>query len=126
MNHEVNKLVEVYKEHGKIIVGCDFDDTIFPYTEVDDIKDRCKMVIDLIQSIRSEIILCLYSCDSPRNLRYKAHIMDLNGIKPDYIMESPVKITEYDTKPYFNILLDDKAGIHESIANLNQFKKQIL
>lgn len=38
------------------------------------------------------------------------------GIKVDYINESPIMNTR---KPYYNILLDDRAGLQEAADTLN-------
>jgi len=121
---ETLKLIKAYKQHKTIIVGLDFDDTIFPLTKTSRVQDRCGDVLGLIIEIKDLITICLYSVGSNQELIYKEHIMDLRGIKPEYINESPVKIGN-GGKPYFNILLDDKAGLNESIEILKEFKNNI-
>ena len=126
MSYELQKLIKAYNQHGSIIVALDFDDTIFPYTENHDIKERCEALIELIQSIRKHIVLCLFSCDNEHTMRYKVKIMELSGINPDFVNDSPVKIHGETKKPYYNILLDDKAGLSEATQLLINFKNQIL
>ena len=40
------------------------------------------------------------------------------GIKPDYINESPIRFDCGGFKPYFNILLDDRAGLESAYNSL--------
>ncbi len=122
--YEVEKLISVYKEHGKIIIGVDFDDTIYPFTKVAYIEARCHMLTELLKELRDVATLCLYTVAATDVLHYKEYIMQLKGIKPDFINESPVKLGD-GTKPFFNILLDDKAGLNEAIKTLVKFKNSI-
>tara|TARA_R110002012_G_scaffold261246_1_gene443055 strand:- start:33 stop:422 length:390 start_codon:yes stop_codon:yes gene_type:complete len=126
MKYETEKLLDVYRKYGIIILGCDFDDTIFPLTDNSYIRNRCEKVIELIISLRSVMKLCLYTTTNPQELKYKVHIMK-NTMKlyPDYINESPIDFGG-NAKPYFNILLDDKAGLNEAIEILEEFKKNYI
>lgn len=125
MRYETELLIEAYKKHNNIIIGVDFDDTIFSFNQIDYIKERCDKVVTLLMSLKMNVILCLFSVADDQSLVYKAHIMDLYGIKPQYINESPVKNWGDCNKPYFNILLDDKAGLNESIKILEEFKENL-
>ena len=44
------------------------------------------------------------------------------GIRVDFVNESPVLKT---TKPYYNILLDDRAGLEDAYHILSQVVKRI-
>jgi hypothetical protein len=46
VNFFVNRLVTEWLKNGKIIIGCDLDDTIIPYNE--ELKEHCQKVVDLI------------------------------------------------------------------------------
>jgi hypothetical protein len=46
------------------------------------------------------------------------------GLTPDYINESPIKYDD-TVKPYFNLLLDDKAGLNEAFDRLIGFNEYI-
>jgi hypothetical protein len=125
MKHEVNKLIETYKQHGKIVVGVDFDDTVFPYTNSKFIEDRCKKVRELLLEIKEMISICLYTVSDEQTLKYKHHIMIQYGLDPDFINDSPVSPWKGSKKLFFNILLDDKAGLNETIEILTEFKNYI-
>lgn len=117
----VDRLLKLYREHGKIIVGVDFDDTIFPFNDWCD-EDNCANLRGLLRNLKGSIILCLYTSSDSREIKYKLALMQEWGITPDYINSSPVK---FDSgKPYFNILLDDKAGLNEATQILNQFNNK--
>lgn len=119
---EVEKLLNVYRTHGKIIVGLDFDDTIFP---LDDSQEEiCRRVRTLIELLKDHITICLYTVADNQAIKYKLALMKFWDISPDFINESPIKLGNGD-KPYFNILLDDKAGLPYTYELLREFKKQI-
>jgi|TARA_R110000772_G_scaffold68118_4_gene150906 hypothetical protein len=122
MKYETEKLLKVYKEHGKIIVGLDFDDTIFPLSEGS--VDLCKKVKILITECQMYSTICLYTIADEQSLKYKLEILKLWGIRVDFVNESPIKLGN-NAKPYFNILLDDKAGLNESYETLSQFNEKL-
>jgi predicted HAD superfamily phosphohydrolase YqeG len=105
----IERLKREYKEHNNIVIGFDFDDTIFPYHDVitEDVPEllrRCK---------KAGLTLCIWStCSRPNDIKYKVYIADKMGIKPDYVNESP--LYNSTTKPYFNLLLDDRSGLASS------------
>ena len=117
----LEQLIKAHKNHGKIIVGVDFDDTVFPFNEGEANKERCERVVNILKRVRPDIIICLFSVASKQSLIYKAHIMELYGIKPDYVNESPVVKWGVCNKPYFNIQMDDKAGLNETILVMEGF-----
>lgn len=119
----LNSLKRNYIKHDTIIVGVDFDDTIFTTNPL--IKDRCKKVVDLIEELKRNynVVLCLNTVADKQSIAYKEAIMDLQGIKPDFINESPIKKWGECSKPYFNIYIDDKSGINEIISLLEKINK---
>lgn len=122
MEAEVKRLLDVYNEHGKIIVGLDFDDTVFPLNDLQ--SDICFKVRQLILGLQPDITICLYTISDAQSLKYKLALLNYWDIYPDYINESPVKFGDC-IKPYFNILLDDKAGLPYTLEVLTKFKKEI-
>lgn len=121
MSNPVNDLLTVYEEHGTIIVGVDFDDTIFPYNKRS--KTQCETVREVLLQARPYITICLYTIADEQSLKYKLALMEMWGLTPDYVNESPVKMS--GPKPYFNLLLDDKAGLFEATSTLRKFKNMI-
>ena len=121
MKYETQELLDVYKKHGTIVVGLDFDQTIFPLHTNDYILERCKVVEGLIIDVRPYITLCLWTVAADWSLKYKVKILEYMGIVPDYFNDSPIFPDPTVKKPIFNLLLDDKAGLNESIEILQEF-----
>lgn len=65
-------------------------------------------------SARKDICLILYTCSHPNEILEYLELFKKLGINFDYVNKNPEVKTEgygyYEDKPYFNILLDDKAG----------------
>ena len=118
-DYEIMTLIKTFKEHGKIIVGVDFDDTLFDYRGVPYIQERAENIRFLLTELRSLITLCLWTIGDASSIRYKTELMKCWGLNPDYVNESPLEMPT--NKPYFNLLLDDKAGLNEAIKTLEKF-----
>lgn len=122
----LNQLIDVYEKHGKIIIGVDFDDTVFPFNKSVANINRCNEVVEIVRDLKPYSIICLWSVADAQSLVYKEHIMDLYGIKPDYVNDSPLNKWGECKKVYFNIQLDDKAGLNETLQVLKNFKRYLL
>ena len=105
------RLLNDYKKHGNLIVAFDFDNTIYDYhdtgtrtfSNVTNLLAECselgfKMILFTANESKEKIDFCREYCA-------------LHNIRIDYINESPVLNTR---KPYYNILLDDRAGLEEA------------
>ena len=127
VKHAVEKLLSVQAVHGQIIVGVDFDDTIFSFDhKFANVSDH---IIELLKELRDEnlIRISLYTISNDVSLYYKKALMRCWGISADYVDESPVKFKAQATqKPYFNLLLDDKAGLHQAIEILEKYRNNLL
>ena len=109
------RLLNDYYKYGDLIVAFDFDNTIFNYNgaadrtffDVTHLLQECSalgftMVLFTANEGEDELNFCRTYCRS-------------NEIRIDYINESPVMNTR---KPYYNILLDDRAGLEEAYGIL--------
>jgi hypothetical protein len=116
----INRLVTEWLKNGKIIIGCDLDDTIIPYNE--EIKDNCKKMVDLILECQKEgIIFIVNTARSEYQLeKAKQQVEDLgivvhgvNKMHPEW--DKPYGI---NGKIYANIFLDDRGGFWNSYWTL--------
>lgn len=118
----IDRLKREYLEHKNLVIGFDFDDTVFPYHEGIIVDD----VLKLLQKCKKlGFTLCIWStCSRPRDIFYKIAITKSLNIEPNYINESP--IFNGTTKPYFSILLDDRAGLSSAynilLTTLNELE----
>lgn len=120
MNHPFNnegatkRLLEEYIRYKTLIIGFDFDSTIFDYHENG--GDYSEIIELLKECKRLNFNLCLFTI--PDRLDWKFKVCANLGITPDYVNESPIVFEDGDNKPYFNILLDDRAGLESAYYTL--------
>jgi predicted nuclease with TOPRIM domain len=109
----VNRLVTEWLKNGKIIIGCDLDDTIIPYNE--ELKEHCKKVVNLILECQKEgIIFLINTARSERQLetakeqveKLGIEVHGVNEMHPEW--ERPYGI---NGKIYANVFLDDRGGL---------------
>lgn len=113
----LDRLLKEYDKYGKLVVGFDFDNTIFDchntggnYSSVINILKECKKL---------GFTLCLYTAELREDwLQWKVAYCKHFGIEPDFINESP--LIEGTKKPFFSILLDDRAGLESAYKILKQ------
>lgn len=123
MNHPFNdnrcakRLLWEYNHYDKLIVGVDFDNTIKPVRN----DKSCEEIINLLKRCSSDpkVILCLWSICPDGEEQDKIDYCKSLGITIDYINESPFNIGKWTgKKQFFNILLDDRAGLESAYNNL--------
>ena len=107
------RLIEEYEKYHNLIIGFDFDNTICGLN-----NEIVSKVILLLQECKKlGFTLCLYTIStSDEWLAWKVKYCEYFGISPDYVNDSPV--LRGDRKPFFNILLDDRAGLNEACRYL--------
>jgi hypothetical protein len=109
----INRLKSEYLKHGTLIIGFDFDNTIYDYynegLEVQpliDLLHRCSI---------NYFTMCLYSLSLDELIiSAKINFCSQNDIYVNFINESPIMQDSYPKdkrKPFFSILLDDRAGL---------------
>ena len=116
VNFYTNRLVTEWLKNGKIIIGCDLDDTIITYNE--EIKDNCKKMVDLILECQKEgIIFLINTARSEYQLeKAKKQVEELgitvhgvNKMHPEW--DKPYGV---NGKLYANIFLDDRGGFWDT------------
>ena len=107
------RLIEEYKKYHNLIIGFDFDNTICGL----DNESISKVILLLQECKKLGFTLCLYTISaSDEWLEWKVKYCEYFGISPNYVNDSPV--LRGNRKPFFNILLDDRAGLNEACACL--------
>jgi hydroxymethylpyrimidine pyrophosphatase-like HAD family hydrolase len=122
-NLAVEKLVNQWLKSGILIIAYDFDDTIYDYTEQ---KYTYPKVISLLQECAE--IGAFFIVYTARNTSDEPFIKDYlikNNIPFDTFGESPEFIRFNGKKVYYNILLDDKAGLSASYKILKKASKLV-
>ena len=83
-------------------------------------KDYYENAVEVLQLLtnRKDIKLILYTCSHPHEVEKYHEFFAENNIKFDFVNQNPNVLTDlqgygnYEDKPYFNVLLDDKAGFN--------------
>jgi len=113
-NNCTMRLLDDYKTHGNLIVAFDFDNTIYDYHDIG-VSFSC--VVNLLREC-SELgftMILFTANENKEKLDFCKLFCSQCGICIDYINESPIMDTR---KPYYNILLDDRAGLEEAYKTL--------
>jgi hypothetical protein len=120
-NFYTNRLVTEWLKNDKIIIACDLDDTIIPYNE--EIKDNCKIMVDLILECQKEgIIFLINTARSEYQLQKAKEQVEELGIKVrgiNKMHEGWDKPYGLNGKLYANIFLDDRGGFWDSYWTLS-------
>ena len=120
-NFYTNRLVTEWLKNGKIIIGCDLDDTIIPYNE--EIKDNCKKMVDLILECQEEgIYFLINTARSEYQLERAKQQVEEMGIVVHGVNEMhPEWNRPYGVngKLYANIFLDDRGGFWDTYWTLS-------
>lgn len=113
----VYRLFNEWKKHPKLLIACDFDDTVFDFhnkgndhTQVLELLKKCKEL---------GFYVTLFTASKPDRYEFMRNFMLEKGIKIDAINENVV-ILPYGNngKIYYNILLDDRAGLGQAYTTL--------
>jgi hypothetical protein len=120
----VQRLVANYEQNKNLIIGIDFDDTVFDFHKK---GYRYYQVIDLLQECSEcsdKLTLVLLTTEpDPEKLKWKAQYCQNLDINISYINDSPVM--RGAGKVFVNILLDDRAGLKQAYDILKQTLKII-
>lgn len=116
------RLIDEYNTHKNLIIAFDFDNTVFDYHNK---GYKFDSAISLLKECSDfGLTMVLFTCnDDEKTLSLHREFLSSKGIRVDYVNESPIMQTK---KPYYNILLDDRAGLSESfriLANVIDFIK---
>lgn len=110
----INRLKKEYQEHKNLVIGIDFDNTVF---DTHNQGLYIQPVIDLVKRCSDlGFTICLYSNSQEEGMGTKKawHCSEKLGIKIDHINCSPLLAGQdphWGAKPFFSILLDDRAGL---------------
>lgn len=117
----VNRLFNEWMEHGKIIIGVDFDSTISPYPTIDNDEGIVRCINLIKQAKHTGAYTIVYTCCDPGRYDDILGFCKNNGIEMDGINKNPIKLPfGHNTKPYCNIYLDDRSGFNEAMNILEQ------
>lgn len=116
-NNAIARLFKEWQKHPKLIVACDFDDTVFDFhkhgTEHKDVLDLLKKCKEL------GFYITIFTASKPERYEFMRKFMIENGIEIDAINQNVIPLPFGNNgKIYYNILLDDRAGLGQAYTTL--------
>lgn len=122
-NKIVNRLYNEWVKHNGIIIGLDFDDTIFPYRHNFTNTER---VIKLIKkAIKYKAKIIINSASIPSRYDFIKKYCIEKGINIQCINENIIVPFGDNRKIYANLYIDDRAGLKESLKILKKVLKKL-
>lgn len=133
----MQRLMDEYKEHGKIIVAYDFDDTVCTYTkgnpEPTYLRKANEEICQLLRDLRDYATFIVWTCRSDNEesqwgdvgspLEAAKKWLDEHEVPYDFVNEDG-HVKYGGRKIYANIFLDDRAGLATSYEILKEFLKR--
>lgn len=114
------RLREDYLEHGSLFVAFDYDNTVFDYHNLGINYDQ---IVELLRDCKAlGFTMILFTGNEDEKLDIIIEDLKSRKIPFDLINENPLMKTR---KPYYNILLDDRAGLFEAYTNLKKLTNEI-
>ncbi|ANM45995.1 hypothetical protein BELINDA_66 [Bacillus phage Belinda] len=120
----VNRLVREWNTYGQIVVAYDFDNTVYDYhQEGHDYSE----VIELIHELdEAGAHLMVYTARPDDQLEEVGKYLRENKIPYDSINRMPSFLPFSENKKlYYNILLDDRAGLESAVNILRKVLTKI-
>jgi len=122
----VERLVNEWLAHDKIILAVDFDDTIFPWKH--NSQGKCDIVIEMVKWVKSIGAYIMIHTASDKD-RYEEIIKYCNSknLQIDSINENPIDLPYgKEGKPYYNWQLCDRSGLESSLDVLEKAAKIVI
>jgi len=114
------RLQKDYTAHKSLFVAFDYDNTVFDYHNQGINYDK---IIELLRVCKSlNFTLIVFTGNEGKKLELIIEDLKNRNIPFDLINDNPLMKTR---KPYYNILLDDRAGLKESYTHLKRLTDEI-
>jgi len=109
------RLLREYKTYNSLVVAFDFDNTVYDFHQVGlEFSD----VIQLLQKLKSiGCYLIIFTANEDE--KFIQDYCNERDIPFDAINENPPFYQSEARKIYYNVLLDDRAGLKETFEHLN-------
>lgn len=122
-NKYLNRLINEWKTHKRLIIGVDFDSTIYKFGDFDNSSDIHRVIAILLRAQRVGCYIVIHTSSAPE--RYDEIMEHCNsiGINVASINRNPIDLpygNDEASKPFCNIYLDDRAGLNEALSMLEQ------
>lgn len=121
LNKYIDRLINEWNQHGKIVIAVDFDSTIYPWHTIDNVSDRDRTIDLLKKAHHTGAYIVVNTCSNIDRYKEIEDYCKDKGLKIDGINTTPIDLPYGKTgKIYANIYLDDRAGLNESLDILEE------
>lgn len=125
----INRLLSEYRVHKSLIVAVDFDDTVFDFHEAGFQYPEVLQLLSECQELGFHIVL--FTGSHPDKYDSQRAYLANRGISIQHINQNPIPLPFGNHgKMYYNILLDDRAGLGQACTILRHtiaaIQKEIL
>lgn len=114
----VKRLVREWKEYGSLVIAYDYDNTVFDYHGEG--HEYIDIPVLLRECKKQGAYLIVFSASEENRYEEMGNYLDKKNIPFDTINENPFFIKNKTGKIYYNILLDDRAGLRSAYENLKE------
>jgi hypothetical protein len=113
----IQRLVKEWVKHKSLIIAYDYDNTVFDYHNA---GYNFEFVIDLLrESKKYNAKFIVYSCSPDSRYAEMRDYLNSNDIPFDTINENIVELHGGSGKIFYNIFLDDRAGLKSACSVLS-------
>lgn len=118
----VERLVKEWKKYEKIVIAVDFDNTLYDFHNE---GYKYEYVPELIRQCKEfGAYIVIWTASTEERYRFMRLYLDENNIPFDTINENPLGVDLPEgRKLYYNILLDDRAGLDSAVSILEEALK---
>lgn len=114
----IDRLISEWNQYGQLIVAVDYDNTLFDYYKKGYTFEGVITMVKVLKLMGCHITI-FTSCDESRYDEIKQYLKSV-GLEYDSINETPDFIPFKGRKVYYNILLDDRAGLSSAYRQLHE------
>lgn len=114
-NYCITRLIAEYRKYGSLVVAYDFDNTVYDYHKQ---GHDYSEVIELIRECHQYGLILIVFTAEEDTLKV-SNWLTAQNIPFDLINENPPFFQSESRKIYWNVLLDDRAGLWSSFVQLS-------
>lgn len=118
-----NRLKEEFNLHKKLIIAYGFDSTVFDYHHT---NASYEMVKDLIRKYKNYAYFIVFTSSESNRYDEIKKILEKENLPYDSINEDAPFIPFKGRKVYYNILLDDRAGLNQTYNELLRLYNEVI
>ena len=111
-NAAIFRLIREYEEHGSLVIAVDFDNTIYDFHNVNLDMSAAKLAVKTAYALGLEVFCFTANADEDLVRHVWARDLDIDSVA---INKSSLDHLFKGRKPFYSLLLDDRAGLGDAI-----------